>query len=111
MVDDMCAGEPCSGASTDLAKFEAVPFTEGFISQFGWIFTGRSWTIIPQPAASLVRTDAELGFFGEVPDLNLRISLQVDPAVGQSNRLVVDKEFIVREFFIGRQVRTVAIVY
>ena len=107
----MLAVQPDAGASTNLANPETVPFTESFVSQLRRIFPSRSRTIVPQPAASLVRTNAELSFFCIVPDLNLRIGFQINPAIRESDSLVVDQEFIVREFFIGRQISTVTVVH
>src|SRR5690625_1726416 len=48
--------------------------------------------------------------FGIIPDLHLRISAQINTAVGERNRFVFEQKLNISEFLVGRRVRSLAIV-
>jgi hypothetical protein len=72
---------------------------------------GGAGAVVPQAAAALVGAEIPLAaLLGVVPDLHLRRRPQVDAAVGQGDRLVVDEQFDVAVFLVGGQVVAVAVV-
>ena len=107
----MLAVEPNAGTSSDLYDAERIPLAKGLVGEFQRIFAACSGRIVPQAAATQVRTELEFAFFRAVPDLNLWRATQVDATIGTSDRLVLQSQLDVAVFFVCRQEYTMAVVH
>ena len=112
VVDDQSVVQPDIRAGTHLANTEHVPLAERLIGQHKRLLARRSPGVVEQPARSFVGSTVPLAACAsKVPDLHLRISAQVDAAVGFSHRLVFDQQLKISELAVGGEVWPFAAIH
>ena len=87
-----------------------IPLTKRFVRQDKRIFARGALAVVPKPAASKIATVDKAICSRAVPNLNLRIPLQIDSAVGSFHRFIVDHQFVIGVVAIGYQVGALAVV-
>ena len=111
ILNDELPIQPNPGAGSQLNNSEPIPLTERFIGEDCRVLAGSSLAVIPQTAGPFVGSDAPLAAgFGVIPDLHLRVVLQVDATVSFRDGLVVDPQFVIRELFLRCEIVAVPVV-
>ena len=111
MLDDRFVIEPNAHPRTHHDDAEGIPLTERLVSQHQRILTGSARRVIPKTARPLVSPDAELGFFGVIPNLHLRNASQVNPRISQRNRLVLQEQFEIAVILLSRGIGAIATIH
>ena len=110
MVHNELAIEVDRGPRPCLNNPEGVPLANGVVRQGQGVFAGVPGAVVPEPAGALGGAVLGIAGFSEIPDLNLRRTAEINPAVALGADLEIDEELDVAVILVGGQVDALTVV-